>query len=406
MVLMKGRMSQLTDKIYERDSYKTELSTVVTDCFEENGKVYIKLKETIFFPEEGGQYADKGSLTFDNMTINVINGELIGSASESETDIRYEVDKKIEVGTAVLCKLDWDTRFDRMQNHSGEHILSGLIHNSLGYDNIGFHLSDDEPVTLVVSGLLDAAQVRELEKQANTIVYENLPIRDSYPSKDELKDIDYRSKIDIAGQVRLITIGDENKTVDICACCAPHVSHTGAIGIIKIVSFMKFKGGMQLGILCGRRALEYIEHNLDNLEIMARGFSTHADNVPKLVENLKDDNMSLNSKVAELTEKIIIEDIKAGVYDKCVFTDMDLSAANMKNIYNELVSLRDGYAGLFVGSDESGYRYYAGGSNADAKILADKMRERLSAKGGGSSQMIQGRIEAKRDDIEAFWKSL
>ncbi|MBR3634851.1 MAG: alanyl-tRNA editing protein, partial [Lachnospiraceae bacterium] len=113
----------MTDKIYERDSYKTELSTVVTDCFEENGKVYIKLKETIFFPEEGGQYADKGSLTFDNMTINVINGELIGSASESETDIRYEVDKKIEVGTAVLCKLDWDTRFDRMQNHSGEHIL-------------------------------------------------------------------------------------------------------------------------------------------------------------------------------------------------------------------------------------------------------------------------------------------
>lgn len=403
---MKGRNGQLTDKIYERESCKTKLSTVVTDCFEENGKVYIKLKETIFFPEEGGQYADKGTLSFDNTTINIINGELIGSASETETDIRYEVKEKIEPGTEVLCKLDWETRFDRMQNHSGEHILSGLIHNRFGFDNIGFHLSDDEPVTLVVSGILDASQVRELEKQANMIVYKNLPITDSYPSKEELKEMDYRSKIDIAGQVRLITIGDENETVDICACCAPHVRLTGAIGIIKIISFMKFKGGTQLSILCGRRALEYIEHNLDNLELVARGFSTHADNVPKLVENLKEENMRLSSKVAELTEKIIIEDIKSGVYDKCVFTDMDLSAANMKNIYNELISLREGFVGLFVGSDESGYRYYAGGKDADAKTLSDHMREKLLAKGGGSSQMIQGRVEAKREDIEAFFKSL
>ncbi|MBO4844982.1 MAG: alanyl-tRNA editing protein [Lachnospiraceae bacterium] len=396
----------MTDKIYERDSYKTELSTVVTDCFEEDGKVYIKLKETIFFPEEGGQYADKGTLVCDNREINIINGELIGSASEAETDIRYEVEDKIESGTEVLCKLDWATRFDRMQNHSGEHILSGLIHNTYGYDNIGFHLSDDEAVTLVVSGILDATQVRELEKQANMIVYRNLPITDSYPSKDELKDIDYRSKIDIAGQVRLITIGDKDETIDICACCAPHVKLTGAIGIIKIISFMKFKGGTQLGILCGRRALEYIEHNIDNLELVARGFSTHADNVPKLVENLKEENMRLNSKVAELTEKIIIENIKSGVYDKCVFTDMDLSAANMKNIYNEFISLREGFVGLFVGDDENGYRYYAGGKDVDAKTLADEMNKKLSAKGGGSSQMIQGRLVSKREDIEAFWKSI
>ena len=403
---MKGRSVQLTDKIYERDSYITELSTVVTDCYEEDEKVYIKLKETIFFPEEGGQYADRGTIMFDNVTVNVINGELLGSASETETDIRYEVDGKIDEGTTVLCKLDWPTRFDRMQNHSGEHILSGLIHSSFGYDNIGFHLSDDEAVTLVVSGMLDGAQIRELEKQANMIIYKNLPITDSYPSKDEIKDIEYRSKIDIAGQVRLITIGDENETVDVCACCAPHVKQTGAIGIIKIISLTKFKGGTQLSILCGRRALEYIEHNIDNLEIVARGFSTHADNVPKLVESLKNENMMLNSKIAELTEKIIVEDIKAGVYDKCIFTDMELSAANMKNIYNEFISLRDGFVGLFVGDDERGYRYYAGGKDMDAKILARKMREELDAKGGGSAEMIQGKVNVTPDRINEFWKSL
>ena len=128
--------------------------------------------------------------------------------------------------------------------------------------------------------------------------------------------------------------------------------------------------------------------------------------MPKLVENLKEENMRLNSKVAELTEKIIIEDIKSGVYDKCVFTDMDLSAANMKNIYNEFISLREGFVGLFVGDDENGYRYYAGGKDVDAKTLADEMNKKLSAKGGGSSQMIQGRLVSKREDIEAFWKSM
>ena len=401
-----GKEIYVTEKIYEKQSYIKEYRSVVSDCIIENDKVYIKLQESIFFPEEGGQYSDTGTILYDDKTVQVLKGEIIGSPTEGETDIRYLVTERIEPGTEVLCKLDWDIRFDRMQNHSGEHILSGLVHNRFGYNNVGFHLSDDEPVTLAFDGVLTEDQIKEIEKEANRIIYMNLVISDSYPSKEELVNITYRSKIDIKAQVRLITIGDKENCVDVCACCAPHVSHTGAIGIIKIISFMKFKGGTQLSILCGRRALEYIEHNLNNLDSVARGFSTHADNVPRLVDNLKDENMQLTAKVAELTERIIIEDIKAGKYDKCVFTDMELSAANMKNIYNELISLRDGYVGLFAGSDEGGYRYYGGGRDVDAKNLADMMREKLGAKGGGSSQMIQGRVEAKKEEIEAFWKEI
>ena len=346
----------MTEKIYEKQSYIKEYRTVVTDCIKEDDKVYIKLKETIFFPEEGGQYSDSGQIMSKDKTVHVLKGELLGSAKEGQTDIRYLVDSDIEAGTEVLCKLNWDERFDRMQNHSGEHILSGLIHNDHGFNNVGFHLSDDEPVTLAVDGLLNEEQIKELEKKANAVIYRDLPIKDSYPSKSELVNITYRSKIDIAGQVRLITIGDEDETIDICACCAPHVKRTGAIGIIKIISFMKFKGGTQLSILCGRRALEYVTKNIDNLNKIAKGFSTHPDNTVAIVSNLKEENMALNARVSELTESIIIDGIKKNEYGSLVFSDMDLSASNMKNIYNALTQLREGYVAVFAGNDKKGYR--------------------------------------------------
>ena len=144
----------MTEKIYEELSFLRELTTTVTDSFSEDGKNFIMLKETIFFPEEGGQYADTGTIECAGKTVHVLNGELIGNASEGETDIRYEVDSSLGIGSQVHLKLDWSKRLDRMENHSGEHILSGLIHNLFGYNNIGFHLSDDEPVTLVCDGKL------------------------------------------------------------------------------------------------------------------------------------------------------------------------------------------------------------------------------------------------------------
>lgn len=396
----------MTEKIYEKQSFINEYRTEVSDCIIEDGKVYIKLKESIFFPEEGGQYSDTGYITCNGKTVNVLKGEILGSPTEGETDIRYLVDDRIEPGTEVLCKLDWDIRFDRMQNHSGEHIISGLVHNMFGYNNVGFHLSDDEPVTLAFDGILTQDQIDEIERDANRIIYMNLAISDSYPSKEELVNITFRSKIDIKAQVRLITIGDEKNLVDICACCAPHVKQTGQIGIIKIISSMKFKGGTQLSILCGRRALEYITKNIDNLNRIAKGFSTHPDNVAAIVSNLKEENMALNARVSELTESMIIDKINKNEYDRLVFADMDLSAANMKNIYNALTDSREGYVAVLTGSDDKGYRFYAGGKDLDAKKLSEMMRQNLNSKGGGSSEMIQGRIECEREKIINFWETM
>ena len=394
----------MTEKIYERQSYLKELDTVVTESTCEDGQIYVKLKETVLFPEEGGQYSDAGVIVFGDKKVNVLKGELLGNATEGETDIRYLVDSEIPAGSEVKCILDWDKRFSRMQNHSGEHIVSGLIHNLYGYNNIGFHLSDDEPVTLTVDGKLSAEQIREIEIKANEAIWQNLPITDSYPSKEELSSIDYRSKIEIAGQVRLITIGDPASPLDICACCAPHVMMTGSIGIIKVISFASVKGGTQVNILCGARALEFIEKNLDNLEGIAKSFSTHRDNVPGLVAGLRDENQAQKTKLSEYVEKAILSGIDVEG-PGCIFTDMELSPVSMKNIFNELTARKNGYVGIFAGNDESGYMYYAGGRDLDARELGNLMREKLSSKGGGSAGMIQGRTSSSQDEIRDFWEN-
>ncbi len=407
-------LHKITTKLYETESYLKELKTKITECSREGDSVYIKLQETIFFPEEGGQYSDTGEIiSIDDGSpqenrppIHILKGELLGSPTEGETDIRYLVDGELEEGTEVLLKLDWQKRFSRMQNHSGEHILSGLIHAKYGLDNVGFHLSDDEPVTLTFNGILSEEQVAEIESMANQVIYENLPITDSYPSKEELESLSYRSKLDIKAQVRIITVGEKDRIIDVCACCAPHVSKTGAIGLIKIISAIKFKGGTQLSILCGKRAYEYINRNLEALNKTCRIFSTNSSDLPQIAGKLKEERDLLNARIAALTEELIINDVKAGVYENLVFTDMELTAVNMKNIYNALTELKDGWCGIFAGNDEKGYRYYAGGKSLDARLLAQEMKNRLDAKGGGSAEMIQGKTSATKDRLENFFREL
>lgn len=410
-------------KLYEKQSNLRECEATVVECTRKDNEVYIKLDQSIFFPEEGGQYADTGvleytvpthSATLDEAENKTTSGEAVNNkkivklldGQIVDGDIIYQVSEEIKCETKVLCKLNWSIRYDRMQNHSGEHILSGLINRKYGFNNIGFHLSDDSMVTLVMDGVLTKEQVMELEQEVNSIIYANLPITDSYPTKEELKDISYRSKIEIDGQVRLITIGDESRTVDICACCAPHVARTGEIGILKVTGVMKMKGGVQISILCGRRALEYINHNLDILGQIASSFTTHADNVTGIIENLKNENIELKSQLSEYREKGIIENIISNPDNRCIFTSDQLSAQNMKNIFNVLTDKCAGYVGIFVGTDEDGYRYYAGGNGLDARELAKIMREGLGAKGGGSEDMIQGKTDSSKEAIEQFWNSI
>ena len=417
-------------KLYETESYLKENQTTVTysetirdeagrgeNCNSETGNGeygdgagneygLIRLDESIFFPEEGGQYADTGYIeiiesagTNNSNRIRLLDGQIENGI------VTYKVAHPIPAGTKVACHLDWDMRFMRMQNHSGEHVLTGAVHNKYGLNNCGFHLSDDDLVTLDFDGILSYEQIIEMEREANRVIYENVPIRDSYPTREELGSISYRSKIEIEGQVRLVTIGDENKTYDVCACCAPHVRRTGEIGIIKVISVVKFKKGIQVAILCGERALDYINKEHSLVTKVARDFSTAAENIPYVIKNHMDEIADLKARLsAAIVGRLIRElDSMTDRAEKCVFTEDELSANDMKNVYNEMVERFDGFVGVFCGSDEAGYRFNAGGKDLDARHLLALMQEGLLAKGGGSPQMIQGRVGAGMEAIRDFY---
>ena len=382
-------------KLYEKQSYLSECEAVITDCFTKDGFVYVRLDRTIFFPEEGGQYADLGELVYgDNTSVRLLGGEV---TDKSGKDIIYRVESEVPVGE-VKCILNWDLRYERMQNHSGEHVLTGTIHNEFGYDNVGFHLSDDGPVTLDMNGVLTWEEVMEMERKANEVIYNNLPITDSYPTGAELANLSYRSKIEIEGQVRLITIGDRDNPIDVCACCAPHVKTTGEIGIIKVISMVNWKGGVRISMLAGRRALRYINDRFDIIRSVTERLTTSFDNVPDIIDGYKkeigESKALINKTYVSLAEKIC-----SASGSPFVFFDSDCPMSAMKNILSTLINMTDGYAGVFVGEDGS-YRYMIGSKDKDSRIVASLLKEKLDARGGGKPDSIQGQVAACKEDIE------
>lgn len=412
-------------KIYETDSYQREVSTTVTECFRENGKIYLRLAETIFFPEEGGQYADTGVLIpLQTMASNAVSAGVQGADGGDGSaagvpdrvhildgeyrrgNIRYVVDQEIPAGTEVLGILDWDQRFSRMQQHTGEHILTGAIHRRYGYTNVGFHLSDDSPVTLDLSGPLTWEQAMEIEQEANEVIYANLPVHVYFPSREKLAKLDYRSKIEIEGQVRLIGIGEGSRQVDLCACCAPHVANTGEIGLIKIITLQNYKGGVRLGILCGARALAHYRTEWQRLTRLANALSTGVEQVPDSLASLQQELFAAKQTAASLMEAAVLKDIEnipenaAPLY----FTGEVLSPVVIKNAFNALAArFPEKYVGLFIGDDTAGYRFAAGSIRRNARELAGILKEKLSAKGGGGQDMIQGKVAAGKETIISAW---
>ena len=230
----------MTEKLYYLDSHKKEFDAAVAACEAKEKGYAVVLNRTAFFPEGGGQYADTGML----------GDAYVSDVQEKEDVIYHMTNRPFSVGETVHGNIDWDKRFESMQQHTGEHIISGLVHERFGYNNVGFHLGADY-CTMDFDGPITKQALKEIELEANKIVYQNLDVEVLYPSKEELGDMEYRSKIEIKGQVRIVRIPG----VDTCACCAPHVKKTGEIGNIKLVNMVNYKGGERIYMLCGFRAL-------------------------------------------------------------------------------------------------------------------------------------------------------
>ena len=383
----------MTEKLFYEDSHRTGFTAKVISCEEAKDGYRVVLDQTVFFPEGGGQYADTGVLG----TVNVTD------VHEKDDVIYHYTTAPLEVGSIVTGKINWEERFEKMQQHTGEHIVSGIVHERFGYNNVGFHLGADY-CTMDFDGTISKEQLKEIEAAANEAVYQDLEIEILYPSKDELKDMDYRSKIEIEGQVRIVKIPG----YDVCACCAPHVKRTGEIGMLKVMNYQNYKGGVRISILCGFRALEAFRQKCDIISELMGIFTTNQEAIVDNVTKLKAVNQSLKSELGTAKSALLdykVAELPADTEDAVLFEDgIDTNTA--RNCVNGLVEKYSGFSAFFTGNDEAGYSFIIGSKNADCNTVAAALRNKLGARGGGKPVMVQGSVKAAKSEIEEVLKEV
>lgn len=381
----------MTEKLYEQDSYCRRFTAVVEESRPHGDGFAVRLSATAFFPEGGGQAADTG----------VLGGTAVTDVQIADGDIWHYTKDDLPVGKTVEGYIRWEQRFARMQHHTAEHIVCGLIHQKYGYENVGFHLGHED-VTLDLSGELTREQIDEIEDAANAVVASNAAVTAVIPPAEQLAKMTYRSKKEIDGPVRLVTI----EGVDCCACCAPHVARTGEIGLIKLLDFIRYKGGVRIHLLCGQAALQDYRQRYTQTAAACAQMSVKQTDFTQAFNRLIEERDSLRTALKESSRRLADAMVEAVIpigEPVCLFgTDWD--SETLRRIVNSLTKRCGGICGAFSGTDGD-YRYVVGGTGNLSEV-GQQMREQLNAKGGGSAQQIQGRVEASAEEIRAFWRQI
>ena len=380
----------MTERLYDNGEL-TEFDAKVISCDSTAKGCEVVLDRSAFFPEGGGQAGDSGHLDKVRVTDTYErNGEVIHLCIEA-----------LEVGQNVHGCIDADIRRRRMQNHSGEHLLMGFIHSKYGFDNVGFHLGQSD-VTIDLNGVLTPEQLRECEQLANEAIARNVPFTISYPDSNELTAMEYRSKLDMTENVRIVTI----EGIDKCACCAPHVSTAGQIGIVKVISQENYKGGIRVHILCGLDALDIIRQRMDSVSEISRLLSAKPELTADAVNKLLTENTSLKKQLSDMDKLRAAEMISSLKNDSresfCIFAD-GISNINLREIANKAVTMTDGMAGVFSKKD-NGYSYIIASEKLPLRTLVKDINKALDGRGGGSDSMVQGTVLADREVIEKYFK--
>lgn len=378
----------MTEKLYDIDSYIQEFDAIVKVCEPSKEGYKVVLDRTTFFPEGGGQYADTGVLG----DVNVLD------VQEKENVIWHFTDAPLPVGASVHGRIDWEKRFESMQQHTGEHIVSGIVHERFGYNNVGFHLGADY-CTMDFNGPITREELKEIEQEANRAVYQNLDIEVLYPTKDVLEGMEYRSKIEIEGQVRIVRIPG----IDTCACCAPHVKKTGAVGNIKLVNMANYKGGERITMLCGFRALWDYDKKDENTKEISALLCAKEERIAEAVKHLKEEQVSLKGKVAELQHQLLAYRAKEiDVSEKVVKVfDGSLTGNGPRELMNQLLDRGASVAAVFVGTDAEGYRYVIGSHTEDVRALCRELNASFDGRGGGKPEMVQGSLKGTAEEIRS-----
>ena len=380
----------MTKKLFD-NGLLLEFEATVVSVKEEDGEYWVELDRTAFAPDGGGQLSDIGE----------INGVCVTDVMSDGGIIYHACDEPLEVGASVFCKIDKNRRVRHIQNHTGEHIVSGIIYNEYGFNNVGFHLGSED-VTMDVDGEVTKDMLRRIERLANEAVVSNLEVKAVYPKPEELEGMFYRSKLDLKNDVRVIVIDG----LDACACCAPHVSKTGQIGMIKLISCMRYKGGTRIHLKCGFDALDEFNAEFDRATVISNMISQPRESIDAGVKKLMDDIGGYKREIYELKKKILSMKIESAKPQngKLIFVDDGMDMSELRAFVAAKLDACDKFCAAFSGNDGDGYTYVLGykGENFN-EFLKNKISALGQGGGGGKPPFAQGKIKCKKSDIDTLW---
>ena len=381
----------MTKKLYDIDSHLIEFEATVIDSQPFGDSFATVLDQTAFFPEGGGQASDIGFIEDAEVNDVQINDEII----------YHYTTKQFKKGQKVNCKIDFARRFDFMQQHSGEHIVSGVAHSLYGCENVGFHLGADI-VTLDFDKPLTREQILKIEQLANEAVFKNVKFTTYYPDENTLATLNYRSKKELLGAIRIVEI----ENTDMCACCAPHVNEAAEIGVIKLLDSEKLRGGVRIEMKCGRRALEDYNQKYDNVRKISGALAVKQNEVADGVDRLLDTISDLKFKITGLKNQAIESKVlcfENKAENTCVF-ESDLEIKELQIYADSLYKAYGGIRAVLSGADNS-FSFAICGEAAALDEFFKNFKAEFTVKGGGRNGMVQGTVICERKKIEKFFNS-
>ena len=381
-----------TEKLYYPDPFLREFTATVLSCEEAKGGFKVVLDRTAFYPEGGGQPADHGTM----------DGVSVTDVREKGGVIFHTCDQAVEIGKTVACSIDWARRFDHMQQHSGEHICSGMICRRFHCDNVGFHMGA-EMVTIDFNAEISWEELLEIEADANRYLYENHPIHIQFHRGEELEALEYRSKKELEGDVRIVAFPG----ADCCACCGTHVLTSGQVGLVKFFSCQKFREGVRIEMLCGHRAFRALSSAWEQNRMISQMLSVKPEQTRNAVVRLQSELQNVKFHSARLEETVYasMAEAYAGAGDVLLIQPpMEPDAA--RRLADAVAKVSGGLSAVFAGEDNGKYNYaLVRADGSDISGFVKSMNAALHGRGGGRSGFAQGSAETTRAEIEAFFQT-
>ncbi len=379
-----------TRKRYYEDCHLTRFSSPVTGCRAVGAQWEVTLEQTAFYPEGGGQACDIGTL----------GGVRVLDVQERGEEIIHLCDGPLTVGSCVEGEIDYARRFDLMQQHTGEHIISGIVHRLFGFGNSGFHVGR-EVMEVDFDGVIPAEALPRIEAEANRAVWENIPLRCWVPEPEELPQVVYRTKRALPWPVRIVQVPG----YDSCACCGIHVGMTGEVGLIKILSCVKFHSGVRLELVCGERAYRYMARIWEQNRQAAQAFSARPLETGEAARKMNEALSAEKYRCTALQSRILKQIAESYVNQEAILHfEPGLAPGQIRELAERLIARCTGYAAVFSGEDGKGYGFCLASGREDLRPMGKALTGRLRGRGGGKPQFQQGAVEATEAQIRSFFE--